>query len=575
MLKLMRYLKPVRFLIILSLLLVMVRALSDLYLPRLTADIVNIGIMNGDTGYILRVSGVMLAIAALGGICAVLNAFFSARASAGFAKILREEVFSHVESFSLNEFDRLGTATLITRTTNDITQLQMFTMMAIRMMVMAPMMSIGGTVMAVSRDPTLSLVFVVALPLLFVVITLVGRKGLPLFREMQEKLDRLNLIFRERLTGVRVIRAFNRDQYERERFQNANTDYTVTAIFVLRIMSVMMPVMMLVMNFTIVAVIWFGGMRVDLGFMMVGDLMAFIQYGTHIMMSMFALSMLFVMVPRAAASAGRINEILEIKPQIVDPPVPQKTNGRRGFVEFRNVTFSYPGAERPAIYNVSFQAGPGETTAIIGGTGSGKSTISNLLLRFYDVESGSILVDGVDIRELPQAELRAKIGYVPQRSVLFSGTVKSNIRFGKEDATDEEIRHAADIAQATEFIEEMPGGFDAVIVQGGMNVSGGQKQRLSIARALVRRPEICIFDDSFSALDFKTDARLRAALKKETAEATVIIVAQRVGTVMDADRIIVLENGRVAGIGTHGELLRNNDIYRETVLSQLSEEGTA
>jgi ATP-binding cassette subfamily B protein len=337
----------------------------------------------------------------------------------------------------------------------------------------------------------------------------------------------------------------------------------------------MMPVMMLVMNFTIVAVIWFGGMRVDLGFMMVGDLMAFIQYGTHIMMSMFALSMLFVMVPRAAASAGRINEILEIKPQIVDPPVPQKTNGRRGFVEFRNVTFSYPGAERPAIYNVSFQAGPGETTAIIGGTGSGKSTISNLLLRFYDVESGSILVDGVDIRELPQAELRAKIGYVPQRSVLFSGTVKSNIRFGKEDATDEEIRHAADIAQATEFIEEMPGGFDAVIVQGGMNVSGGQKQRLSIARALVRRPEICIFDDSFSALDFKTDARLRAALKKETAEATVIIVAQRVGTVMDADRIIVLENGRVAGIGTHGELLRNNDIYRETVLSQLSEEGTA
>ncbi len=575
MLKLMRYLKPVRFLIILSLLLVMVRALSDLYLPRLTADIVNIGIMNGDTGYILRVSGVMLAIAALGGICAVLNAFFSARASAGFAKILREEVFSHVESFSLNEFDRLGTATLITRTTNDITQLQMFTMMAIRMMVMAPMMSIGGTVMAVSRDPTLSLVFVVALPLLFLVITLVGRKGLPLFREMQEKLDRLNLIFRERLTGVRVIRAFNRDQYERERFQNANTDYTVTAIFVLRIMSVMMPVMMLVMNFTIVAVIWFGGMRVDLGFMMVGDLMAFIQYGTHIMMSMFALSMLFVMVPRAAASAGRINEILEIKPQIVDPPVPQKTNGRRGFVEFRNVTFSYPGAERPAIYNVSFQAGPGETTAIIGGTGSGKSTISNLLLRFYDVESGSILVDGVDIRELPQAELRAKIGYVPQRSVLFSGTVKSNIRFGKEDATDEEIRHAADIAQATEFIEEMPGGFDAVIVQGGMNVSGGQKQRLSIARALVRRPEICIFDDSFSALDFKTDARLRAALKKETAEATVIIVAQRVGTVMDADRIIVLENGRVAGIGTHGELLRNNDIYRETVLSQLSEEGTA
>ncbi|HHX74175.1 MAG TPA: ABC transporter ATP-binding protein, partial [Firmicutes bacterium] len=340
MLKLMRYLKPVRFLVILSLLLVMVRALSDLYLPRLTADIVNIGIMNGDAGFILRVSGLMLGIAVLGGVCAVLNAYFSARASAGFARILREEVFTHVESFSLSEFDRIGTATLITRTTNDITQLQQFTMMAIRMMVMAPMMSIGGTLMAVSKDPTLSLVFVVALPLLFLVITIVGRKGLPLFREMQEKLDRLNLIFRERLTGIRVIRAFNRDQYEQDRFQDANTEYTDTAIYVHRIMSVMMPVMMVVMNFTTIAIIWFGGMRIDLGFMMVGDLMAFIQYGTHIMMSMFGLSMLFVMIPRAAASATRINEILETKPQIVDPPTPHKTTGKKGFVEFRNVTFS-------------------------------------------------------------------------------------------------------------------------------------------------------------------------------------------------------------------------------------------
>ncbi|NLM46135.1 MAG: ABC transporter ATP-binding protein [Firmicutes bacterium] len=575
MFKLMRYLKPVRLLVILSLVLVMVRALTDLYLPSLTADIVNIGITGGDTGYILRVSGIMLCIAALGGLCAVLNAFFSARAAAGFARILREKVFTHVASFSLSEFDRFGTATLITRTTNDITQLQMFTMMGIRMMVMAPMMCVGGTIMAVSKDPVLSLVFVLALPLLFLVITLIGRKGLPLFRQMQEKLDRLNLIFRERLTGIRVIRAFNRDHYEQERFRDANTDYTATAIYVHRMVSVMMPVMMVVMNFTTIAIVWFGGLRIDLGFMMVGDLMAFIQYGMHIMMSMFALSMLFIMIPRAAASADRINEILETKPQIADTPAPQKATGRKGYVEFRNVTFSYPGAERPAICDVSFRAGPGETTAIIGGTGSGKSTISNLLLRFYDVESGSILVDGVDIRELPQAELRAKIGYVPQRSVLFSGTVKSNILFGREDATEAEIRHAADIAQATEFIEEMPGGFEAEIVQGGMNVSGGQKQRLAIARALVRKPEIYIFDDSFSALDFKTDARLRAALKKETAEATVIIVAQRVSTVMDADRIVVLENGKVAGIGTHRELLQQNEVYREIVLSQLSEEEIA
>lgn len=575
MFKLFRYLKQFKLAVILSLLFVMCRALSDLYLPRLTADIVNVGIMNGNTAYILRVGAVMLAIAAFGGVCAVFGSFYSAKASAGLARLLREKVFSHVESFSLPEFDKFGTASLITRTTNDITQLQMVLMMALRMMVMAPIMSVGGIFMAVSKDPRLSLVFVVAVPLIFAVITSVAKKGLPLFVAMQNKLDALNLVFRERLTGIRVIRAFNREDYEQERFKDANYDYTSTAIQVHRIMSVMMPIMMLVMNLTTISIIWFGGIRIDLGFMLVGDLMAFIQYGTHIMFSMFALSMLFVMIPRAAASADRINEVLETKPEIIDAETVTSADERHGYVEFNDVTFSYPGAERPALSNITFSAGPGEVTAIIGGTGSGKSTISSLLLRFYDVHNGSIKVNGVDIRDMAQKELRSKIGYVPQKAVLFSGTVKENIRYGKEGADDEEVLRAAEIAQANDFIEAMSHGYYAEIAQGGMNVSGGQKQRLSIARALVRKPEIYVFDDSFSALDFKTDARLRAALREETVDSTVIIVAQRVSTVMDADRIIVLEDGRVTGIGTHKELLRNNEIYRDIVSSQLTEEEIA
>lgn len=575
MLKLFRYLKPFRLAVIASLVMVMLRALVDLYLPRLTAEIVNIGVGNGDIPYILRVGGIMLGIAALGGVCAVLGNYCSAQAAAGFGRVLREKLFSHVESFSLHEFDLFGTASLITRLTNDIMQVQQVTMMSLRMLIMAPIMSIGGIFMAVSTDPTLSLIFVVAVPLLFLLVSFIGRKGIPLFQALQEKLDGLNLILRERLTGIRVIRAFNRDEYEKRRFHDANLDFTHTAMYVMRIIAFMMPVMMLVMNFTTIAIVWFGGIRIDLGYMKVGDLMAFIQYGMHIMMSMFALSMLFVMIPRASVSAKRINEVLETKPGIVDAPNPQKADKMRGYIEFKDVTFSYHGAERPALKNISFRAGPGEVTAIIGGTGSGKSTISSLILRFYDVDSGSILIDGVDIREMTQAELRSKIGYVPQRAVLFSGTIADNIRFGKEDATMEEIRHAAEIAQAAEFIEKLPEKYDYWIEQGGINVSGGQKQRLSIARALVAKPEIYIFDDSFSALDFKTDAKLRAALKKETENATVIIVAQRVSTVMDADQIIVLDDGQIVGIGTHEELLQTNDVYREIVLSQLSEEEIA
>ncbi len=575
MARLLHYLKPYRFLVVASLAMVVIRAVIDLYLPQLTADIIDIGVVNADIPFILRVGALMLAVAAAGGACNLLGSYFAARASAGYARDLRKVVFAHVESFSLQEFDKFGTASLITRTTNDVQQLQMFVMMGMRMMVMTPIMSVGGIVMAVSKDPGLSLIFLIAVPILFVMVTFIARKGTPMFRSMQKKLDRINLVMRERLTGIRVIRAFNRDEYEKKRFEEANLDFMQTAIRIFRIMAVMMPVMMMVMNLTTVSIIWFGGIRIDRGHMMVGDLMAFIQYGMHIMFSMFSLSMLFVTIPRAAASLARVDEVLDTKPSIKDPENPVKPGDKRGYVEFRDVTFSYPGAERPALSNITFSAGPGEVTAIIGGTGSGKSTLSSLLLRFYDVQSGSILVDGIDIREITQKELRAKIGYAPQRAVLFSGSVDDNIRYGKKDATIEEVRHAAEIAQAKDFVEKMPEQYDAEISQRGTNISGGQKQRLSIARALVGRPEIYIFDDTFSALDFKTDARLRAALKNETADATVIIVAQRVNTVMDADRIIVLEDGRIAGIGTHEELLKDNEIYREIVFSQLSEEEIA
>jgi ATP-binding cassette subfamily B protein len=440
---------------------------------------------------------------------------------------------------------------------------------------MAPMMMIGGLIMALSVDRPLTLTLVVSVPILVAVILLVARTSIPLFRLMQVKLDTLNRVLRETLTGVRVVRAFNRTEYESSRFEDANADLTNNAIRVNQIMAVLMPILMLIMNLTTVAILWFGAIRINAGDMQVGSLIAFIQYALQIMFSLLMVSMLFVMVPRAAASSVRINEVLETAPEINDPAEPRQPGDMWGAVEFEHVTFRYPGAEQPALSDVSFAVRPGELTAIIGGTGSGKSTLVNLIMRFYDVESGRILVDGVDVRDMPQQTLRAKIGFVPQKAVLFTGTIESNIRYGKEDATSAEVEQAASIAQASEFISGMKDGFESRIAQGGMNVSGGQKQRLSIARALVRRPEIYILDDSFSALDFKTDARLRAALKQETAHATVLVVAQRVATVMYADRIIVLDDGRVASIGTHRELLRDSTVYREIVSSQLAEEEIA
>ncbi|QQZ62304.1 ABC transporter ATP-binding protein [Paenibacillus sonchi] len=586
MIKLMKQLKPFKLAIAAVLILVFLQSMGDLYLPTLMSDIVDKGIVQGDRSYIWRIGGFMLLVAAGGALCSIIASYLSAKIAAGFGKNTRSRMFNHVENFTLHEFDKLGTASLITRTTNDITQVQTVLTMMLRMMIGAPMMMIGGIIMAISEDAKLSLIFVVVIPLLVGAILFIGMKGLPLFKAIQVKLDKLNRVLREHLTGIRVIRSFNRISHENERFTEANKDLTDTAIKVNKIMAGLMPLMMIVMNFSMIAILYYGGIRIGDGDLQVGSLMAFIQYAMQIMFSLIMVSMMFVLIPRASASALRINEVLDMQPEITDPTAGQlqttaaatRKDGRgnmHGFVEFDNVSFSYPGAEQPALAGISFSAKPGEITAIIGGTGSGKSTLLSMIPRFYDVSEGAVRVDGVDVREMTQEKLRSKIGYIPQKAVLFTGTINENIRYGKEEATEEEVIHAAKIAQAYDFVTAMKDGFNSEISQGGGNVSGGQKQRLSIARALVRKPEVYLFDDSFSALDFKTDAKLRAALKGETTESTVIIVAQRVSTVMDADRIIVLDEGQIAGMGTHRELMDNSEVYREIVSSQLSEEEIA
>lgn len=574
--KLIPYFKPYLLQIIFSLIFLLGQALTDLSLPNYMSQIVDQGIANGDIALVRSKGMIMLVIALLGVVFSLITSYLSSKISMGFSRDLRSAVYRKVESFSLNEFNRLGTATLINRTTNDITQVQTLVMMALRVMAMAPIMAIGGIIMALSQDSKLSIVIVVVVPILAVIITVLLMKGTPYFQVIQQKLDNLNLVLRENLTGVRVIRAFNRIDSERIRYDDASKELKDIAIQVNKIMSLLMPSVMTVMNFATIALVWLGGQRIAQSDLHVGALMAFIQYVNMIMFSLIMISMIFIMFPRAQASADRINEVLEIVPDISDPQ--QETlsqTERKGYVEFENVTFSYPGAEQAAVSNLSFSVQPGEFTAIIGGTGSGKTTLINLIPRFYDIESGTIRVDGVDIREMSQANLRSKIGYVPQQALLFSGTIAENIRYGKEDAPLDEVKSAAIIAQADSFIEEMPKQYDTWIDQGGANFSGGQKQRLSIARALVRKPEIYIFDDSFSALDFKTDAKLRAALKDKVVDSTIIIVAQRVSTVLDADRIIVMDNGQIAGIGTHRELIRTCNVYREIVSSQLSEEELA
>lgn len=574
MIKILKNLNPYKWIVIGVVALVFAQSMAELFLPTLMADIIDNGVVQGNIPYIWRIGGWMLLVSAIGAIAAVFASYYSAKAAMGLGRDLRQKVFKHVGQFSLQEFDEVGTASLITRTTNDITQVQQVVIMMLRMVISAPVMLVGGLILAISKDARLSLVIIGAMPILAVSILLILKYGMPLFQQVQKQLDGLNLVVRENLTGIRVIRAFNRETEEKARMQKANRELADVSIKVNKVMAFLMPVMMLVMNMTVVAVIWFGGIRISNGAMQIGDLMAFIQYVMMIMFALVMASFMFVMIPRAAVSAKRINEVLEMQPAFKDDGT-EKADRERGTLEFEDVTFYYPGASEPALSHISFTAKPGEITALIGGTGSGKSTLVNLVPRFYEATSGTIRVNGVDIREASQQEIRSKIGFVPQKSILFTGTIADNIRFGKQEASQAELDQAASVAQAQEFINRMEGGYAAQIEQGGSNLSGGQKQRLSIARALIRKPDLYIFDDSFSALDYKTDAKLRKALKNETKNATVLLVAQRVSTVVDADRILVLEKGRVVGMGTHDELLESNEVYREIALSQLSEEEIA
>lgn len=579
MLKLFRLLHPFRTSIAIVSVLALAQSLANLYLPRLMADIVDQGIVPGDTRRILAIGELMLLVAILGTTCAVAGSFFSSQIATGFGRVVRERLFARVSHFSVHQFDRFSTASLITRTTNDTTQVQQVLIMLLGMAISAPMMAIGGVALSLSQDVRLAQVLIAVIPVMAVVFFVIMHKAVPLYQRMQVMIDQLNLVLDEGLSGVRVIRAFDRGQHQSRRFNAANLDVTGIAIGVNRLIALLMPTMFFTMNLTSVLIVWMGAVRIDAGQMHVGAMIASLQYVFQILFAVFMVAAVFVMVPRAAASAERINAVLDLMPDVTDPAQPQGAGATKGHVEFRNVTFQYPGAEEPALSGVSFTARPGDVTAIIGGTGSGKSTLAGLIPRFYDVNDGCVLVDGIDVRELRRDDLRARIGFVPQKAVLFTGTVASNIGFGLDAATDEEMRHAAEVAQAAEFINQMPGGYASAVSQGGTNLSGGQKQRLAIARALVRRAEIYVFDDSFSALDFATDARLRAALRADLTEAaskaTVFIVSQRIGTVMGADRIVVLDEGRVASIGTHAELLKTCGVYREIAESQASIEVVA
>ena len=550
--------------------LALAQSLASLYLPRLMADIVDHGIVPGDTRQIVIYGGLMLMMALVGTGCAVASSYFASRTASGFSRDVRNHLFDRVARLSVHQFDKFSTASLITRTTNDTTQIQQVLIMMMTMVITAPMMAIGGVVLSLSQDARLARVLIAVIPIMALLFFLIMRKAIPLFQQMQTKIDKLNLVLDEGLTGVRVIRAFDRDAHESRRFNAANRDLTDNAIAVNRLVSMLMPSMFMMMNLTAVAIIWFGAIRIDAGQLQVGAMMSTLQYAVQILFSVFMVTAMFVVLPRAAASAERINAVLDVNPDVTDAAVATMAGSTHGLVEFQNVSFQYPGAQEAALTGVSFTAKAGEVTAIIGGTGSGKTTLAGLIPRFYDVNAGRILVDGVDVREMRQEDLRAKIGYVPQKAVLFSGTIASNIRFGRESATDDEVKHAAEVAQAAEFINQKPEGYAAAVSQGGTNLSGGQKQRLAIARALVKKTEIYVFDDSFSALDFATDAKLRAALRAETTQATVFIVSQRIGTVMNADRIVVLDDGHVAGIGRHAELLSSCAVYREIAESQAS-----
>ena len=574
MLKILKNLKESFWQVVMIVVLLCVEAAVDLSLPDFTSKIVNIGIQEGKTDYIIIAGLQMLGISLIGVIAAIIVMLLSARVGAKIGKRLREKVFSKVLSFSHEEMNKFSTASLITRSTNDVQQIQQLISLSFRIVVYAPIIGIGGFIKVLTNtDNSMAWIIGVAiLAILFVVGTLFITV-MPRFKKLQELIDRLNLVSREILTGLPVIRAFNKEKSEEKRFDIANTNLMKTNIFINRVMSMMMPMLMFIMNSMSILVIWVGGHNVDQGFLQVGDMMAFIQYMMQIIIAFLMISMSSIMIPRAAVSANRINEILETEPKIKDKKETKIfDSSKKGLVEFKNVSFRYPDADTEVLDDINFTAEPGQTTAIIGGTGSGKSTVVNLIPRVYDVTTGELLVNGVNVKDVSQNDLRNIIGFVPQKGVLFSGTIKSNIKYSDETMSDENMEEAAKIAQATEFIEVKDDKYNSEISQGGSNVSGGQKQRISIARAIAKNPEILIFDDSFSALDFKTDLKLREELFSKTENKTVIIVAQRINTILNADKIVVLEDGKVVGIGKHEELLKTNDTYRQIALSQLSEE---
>ncbi|MER7145427.1 ABC transporter ATP-binding protein [Streptomyces xanthochromogenes] len=565
------YKKPIALLVLLQLL----QTSATLYLPTLNANIIDNGVVNGDTGYILGHGGIMIAVSLVQVFCNIGAVFYGARTAAALGRDVRAAVFARVQSFSAREVGHFGAPSLITRTTNDVQQVQMLVLMAFTLMVSAPIMCVGGIIMALGQDVPLSAVLLAVVPILGIAVSLIVRRMRPLFRTMQTRLDTVNRVLREQITGNRVIRAFVRDEYEQERFRGANTELTDVSLATGRLMALMFPTVMTVVNVSSVAVVWFGAHRIDSGHMQIGQLTAFLAYLMQIVMAVMMATFMFMMVPRAEVCAERIEEVLGTDTSVVPPKAPVLELRRHGHLEVRGADFKYPGAEAAVLRGVDLVARPGETTAIIGSTGSGKSTLLSLVPRLIDTTDGQVLVDGEDVRTLDPVLLAKTVSLVPQKPYLFSGTVATNLRYGNPDASDEDLWHALEVAQAKEFVGRLEGGLDAPIAQGGTNVSGGQRQRLAIARTLVQRPEIYLFDDSFSALDYATDAALRSALGRETAEATVVIVAQRVSTIRDADRIIVLDEGRVVGTGRHHELMADNETYREIVLSQLTEAEAA
>jgi ATP-binding cassette subfamily B multidrug efflux pump len=569
------HLVPYRAAIALLLLLQLAGTIASLYLPSLNGKIIDLGVARGDTAYIMRTGGWMLAVSVVQIAATIAATYLGARSAAGLGASVRAAVFSRVGQFSAQEVARFGAPTLISRNTNDVTQVQMVVNMGLAMMVSAPIMMVGGVIMALREDVGLSWLVAVAVPLLALCVSVVMRRMIPQFQLMQKSVDWVNRVLREQITGIRVVRAFVREEHERRRFGEANTQYTGTALAVGRLMATVFPLVMLIFNASTVAVLWFGAKRIDSGDMQIGALTAFMSYLMQILMSVMMATFISMMIPRAAVSAGRITEVLDTDSSVVPPTSPTPILESPAAVRMERVDFHYPGAEASVLHGVSFTARPGQTTAIIGSTGSGKSTLLSLIPRLYDVTGGSVLVGGVDVREAALEDVWACIGLVPQKPYLFTGTVASNLRYGDPEATDEQLWDALRIAQASDFVRAMPGGLDAPIAQGGTNVSGGQRQRLAIARALVRRPDVYLFDDSFSALDLSTDARLRAALRPVTREAAVVIVAQRVSTIVDADQILVLDDGQIVGEGTHDELLATCPTYQEIVESQESREEAA